>query len=212
MGPLLVVAAWEPELSHFRTLVSASMDVRLVDVGVGLVDAAVGTTRALMAHHPRSALLLGTCGAFEGRGLAIGDVVVGSTAAWVDAAYVSGHAALPPSLVVAVEADPSVADAARRAGAQCVQIATTAAVTTDAGLAAHLRATGDVEHLEAFAFARACATASPPVPWTIVLGVANMVGPGGRDEWRANHVMASKHAAEVASAMFLPPGGSRGAF
>lgn len=202
-GPLLVAAAWEPELTHFRTLVSPTVDVRFAGVGIGLVDAAVGTARALLVHRPRSALLIGTCGAFEGRGLGIGDVGVATMVSWVDAAYVAGHAALPPSVAVAIESDPSVADAARRAGGQCVQIATTSSITTDAGLAAHLRATGDVEHLEAFAFARACATASPPVPWTIVLGVANMVGPEGREQWKANHVIASLNAAEVARAMVL---------
>ena len=54
----------------------------------------------------------------------------------------------------------------------------------------------DVEHLEAFAFARACATAR--VPCARALGVANVVGSKGRAEWLAGHVGASEEAADVA--------------
>ena len=63
-------------------------------------------------------------------------------------------------------------------------------------LAARLAGCGDVEHLEAFGFARACAAEG--LPCGAVLGVANMVGGRGRAEWLAHHASASDDAADVA--------------
>ncbi len=61
-----------------------------------------------------------------------------------------------------------------------------------------MAALAPVEHLEAYAVARACQTLG--VPCTIVLGIANIVGAKGREQWRARHVEASARAAEVAFA------------
>lgn len=199
---ILVCAAWEPELTHFRGVTAASSAVVAAAVGVGVVDAAAGVTRWIERERPARALLLGTCGAFAGRA-AIGEVVVGASALLVDAALEAGHAALPPPLVARAALDPALRDAAVAAGARSVQIANTVAVTTDDAYAARLAAhsAADVEHLEAFAFARACALAE--VPCAIVLGVANVVGSRGRDEWRANHVEASRRAADLAARALL---------
>ncbi len=67
-------------------------------------------------------------------------------------------------------------------------------MTTDDAVALALAAaTGaQVEHLEAFAVARACADAG--VPFGAVFCVANTVGARGRDEWRANHERAAAAA------------------
>ena len=80
------------------------------------------------------------------------------------------------------------------AGGRSVDVATTLGVTTDDALAEALArgARCEVEHLEAFAVAAACAAAS--VPFAAVLGVANMVGSQGREQWRKNHRAASDAA------------------
>jgi hypothetical protein len=99
--------------------------------------------------------------------------------------------------------DRGLHDALVSAGAKSVQIANTVGITTDDALAGRLAraASGsgvvaDVEHLEAFAFARACAVAG--VPCATALGIANVVGSTGRAEWLAGHVRASQEAADVA--------------
>ena len=203
----LVAAAWEPELVRLRERVAREMPpgVQLVfePLGVGLVEAAAAMTRCIMRHEPEVSLLIGTCGAFAGGPfaggrLAAGAVVVGRRAAIVDASVVSGLAVLPPPMPAEAAFDPAIVEVLVSAGAKSVQIANTLGITVDDALAARLAGSGDVEHLEAFAFARACASASPPVPCAALLGVANMVGAAGRAEWLANHERASAAAADVA--------------
>jgi hypothetical protein len=99
--------------------------------------------------------------------------------------------------------DAAMLGALVAAGARSVHIANTLGITTDDSLASRLgHSTGPdgtppgVEHLEAFAFARACA--SHGVPCGAALGVANVVGASGRSEWLAGHTSASAKAADVA--------------
>lgn len=198
---LLVAAAWDPELARLRELVGEPAGAALEAVGVGLVEAAIGTSRALELARPARAVFIGTCGAFASSGIARGAVVVARAAALVDPAALEGRAALPPPMPREVIADAALADALAAAGARPARVACALGITTDDALAAALSSHGDVEHMEAFAFARACAAHG--VPWTALLGVANTVGSRGRDEWRAAHVEASARAAELAHAALL---------
>lgn len=202
MAKLLVVAAWEPELVRFREAIAGdgaqALELVLDTLGVGLIEASIEMTRCVMRHSPDAAVLIGTCGAFERiPALAPGAVVTGVRAHLVDGSAVEGTAALPAPMPSVSAFDAALRDALVVAGAQSVQIANTVGITTDDALAARLWRAGDhhVEHLEAFAFARACAVAS--LPCAVALGVANMVGARGRAEWLANHVEASANAADV---------------
>lgn len=192
---VVVVAAWEPELESFREFISeyiasCSKDLHVAAVGIGLVDATAGTTRALSRHGAvEHVVLLGTCGASPRSGLAVGDVVVGTSVRLVDPASVEGRAAMP------FAGEPIALDH-EVAGARPATVANTLGVTTDDALAERLAPLGDVEHLEAYGVARACQLAS--VRCTVVLGVANAVGSRGRAEWRAHHVEASARAAQAA--------------
>ena len=56
----------------------------------------------------------------------------------------------------------------------------------------------EVEHLEAFAVATACARAR--VPLAVVLGVANRVGSRAREEWLHHHQAAGKASTDVVAA------------
>ncbi len=184
---LLVAAAFDPELVRFRELArtGAPVELETATLGVGLVDAAIGMTRCIARHAPTHALLLGTCGGIR---VATHEVVAGSVARLA----VEAHAEAPPPMRLEEELDPALHDALVAAGAKSVQIANTVGITVKDAIAID----GDVEHLEAFAFARACAMHG--VRCGVVLGVANAVGASGRGEWRANHVVASARAAEVA--------------
>ncbi|MBX3206129.1 MAG: hypothetical protein KF764_13750 [Labilithrix sp.] len=206
---VLVVAAWEPELERFRELCrggsTLDVDLEVAPIGIGLVDAASGLTRRIVARAPSLVVFVGTCGASPSSGLAIGDVVAGARVSLIEPAVVEGRAAMPFASE-AVELDEAMVEALVAAGARVATIASTLAVTTDDALAAALAPHGQVEHLEAYGVARACqlergrdgAADEARVRAAIVLGVANVVGARGREEWRANHVAASARAAEVA--------------
>lgn len=185
-----------PELERFQELLKAEprANVALDAMGIGLADASTGLTRCIMTRRPTHVLALGTAGAAPRSGLAIGDVVVGQSARLIDPAVVEGRAALPYSAEAPFDA--AMVDALFAAGARPCVIANTLGITTDDALANKLGVLAPVEHLEAFAVARACQVLG--VPSTIALGIANFVGSQGREQWRANHVAASARAAEVA--------------
>ena len=199
----LVVAAWEPELAAFRARAGtiAAADVVVEALGVGLVEAAIAMTQCIVRHRPAAALLLGTCGAFT---LSVGTVVTASKVHLACGGITDGAAALPAPMPATASFDEKLHAALVRAGAKSVQIANTLGITVDDALASRLAASGDVEHLEAFAFARACAAAEgTAIPCAAVLGVANVVGARGRAEWLANHHSASAKAADVAYAAMM---------
>ncbi len=196
---LLVVAAWEPELERFRELAPGQVGGA---VGVGVVESAIGTTRLLAAHSaaPVAVVFVGTCGALPGSGLAPGDVVVVARARLVDAATLDGRAAPPGPMPCETPCDPELVARATGAGLRAVSALTTLGITTSDALATSLASHGEVEHLEAFAVARACASSS--VAFVAILAVANPVGADGRSAWLANHVQASARAAEAAHRVF----------
>ena len=187
---MLFVAAFEPELAKLREL---RPSVWAVPVGVGLPAAAVGTARALAGRSPKAVVLLGTCGAFPGRGLAIGDVVVAAGVRLASAAVARGEGSMPPAMLDVLACDAAPLGVRGRS----VQVATTLAVTTTGELAAAMAAsTGcDVEHLEAYAVALACREAG--VPFLAILAVANDVGPQGRAQWAQHHQRVSDALADA---------------
>lgn len=185
---LLCVSAFEPELTRFREL--APSWIATAPAGIGLVDAAIGTAELLARHSPAEVVFLGTCGTARSD-LAIGDVIVASSVSL----FAGPGSELVGESDIVVPMEGSLRDALVAAGATPATVATTVGITVTNDLATHVAATGDVEHLEAYAFVRACARAY--VPCAVVLGVANVVGAKGRAEWRANHAKASAHAAET---------------
>lgn len=185
---LLCVSAFEPELTRFREL--APSRIATAPAGIGLVECALGTAELLARHSPAEAVFLGTCGSARAD-LAIGDVIVATSVSL----FVGPGSELVGETDLVVPMNRAMRDALVAAGATPATVATTLGVTVTDDLATHVAATGDVEHLEAYAFVRACARAN--VPCAVVLGVANLVGARGRAEWRANHPKASAHAAET---------------
>ena len=183
MERALFLAAFPPEIAAL----DPSYD--RATVGVGLVEASLGAAAILAERRPQRVVLIGTVGAYPGSGVAIGDVV---TAERVLVASDTG---------AIVDAMPSSSLAVPISNARRVVVATTVAITTDDAVAVILeKSTGaHVEHLEAFAVARACERAG--VTFSAVFGVANVVGSRGRDEWRANH----ERAAAAACALFRNP-------
>jgi len=206
---LLIVAAFPPELAPFggRLVGDARPSfgrhtVAAEAVGIGLAAAAVGTAKQLAARRPRAVVLVGTCGAF-GDAIALGGVAVSRRVVLAEPAVAEGRAGYPEPMQVELSAAEGLAMSLGERAASAAprgrlaDVATTLAVTTDDLLAARLQSftSCDVEHLEAFGVASACAAGG--VPFVAALGVANRVGASGRAEWRANHRTASEAAVGV---------------
>jgi futalosine hydrolase len=172
-------------------------DVAARVVGIGLPMAAAGAAMQLTDMQPRSVVLLGTCGAYAGSGIALGEVIAARRLRLVDYAVVQGAAQFPDPMSIVTDAHAAILQTLAAAGARPADLATTLAVTVDDASAARIaQATAaHVEHLEAYGVAAACAARG--IPFGAALGVANHVGARGREQWRAHHRAASAAAVEA---------------
>ena len=213
---LLVVAAFPPELAALRARIGDAMrgsiagrTVAAEAVGIGIPGAAVGASARLQALAPRAVVMVGTCGVYAPSlaALPLLAVAVARRVRLIEPAVIEGRAAFPDPMSLACDASTGIARALVAAGGVDADVATTLAVTTDDALAARVaRATScAVEHLEAYAVARACATFG--VPFAAALGVANVVGSRARDEWRTHHRAAGDAAVALVVA-WLDAGGA----
>lgn len=166
-------------------------------LGVGPVVAGISAGAWLERARPEAVVLLGTCGAYPG-GPEVGAVVASSRLGLGSAAAASGLGYVPMA--------PAPIEGAEwlleRLGVPRVRVLTVQAVSTAPGLVAAFGAEWEVEHMEAFAVARACA--GRRVPFVALLGVANRVGPDAHTEWLRNR--RGVEAAVVAVAARLHAG------
>ncbi len=201
---VLVLAAFHPELAPLRATLGEGMrarvggcDVAARVVGIGLPMAAAGAAMQVAEVQPSLVLLVGTCGAYPGAGLAVGEVAAARRVRLVSPAVVDGLAQFPEPMSVATDAHAQTTEALERAGARVADVATTLAITVDDAASARIaRSTGaHAEHLEAYGVATACAARG--IPFGAALGVANQVGSHARDEWRTHHRAAAAAAVAV---------------
>jgi purine-nucleoside phosphorylase len=182
----LVVAAYPPELDRLPAGVTARA------VGIGLIDAAAGTERAIAEVRPQRLLLVGTAGALPQTGYAVGTVCV----VMVSTLAVRPCEFTPGPMPVIVHADAALVAHCRERGqlptADCVS---GIGITRDTAEAERLFAQAHLEHLECFSVLRAAERAG--VPATAILAIANRVGPDAHAEWLANRV-AAEAAAQAA--------------
>jgi len=201
---VLILAAFHPELAPLEATLGDAMSGRIGGlvvtaraVGIGLSTAAVGAATHLAEMRPRAVVLVGTCGAYAGSRLGIGDVVAPRRVRLVDASVAAGTSQFPDPMSVVADAHPGMAEGLEAAGARLADVATTLAITTDDAVAARIaRASGaSAEHLEAHGVATACAARG--VAFAAALGVANLVGARARDEWRVHHRSSAQAAANT---------------
>ena len=168
MPDVLLVAATEQELSGSNGLVC----------GIGPVEAAVATARALALRPAAAVLHIGVAG---GRGLATATLVIGAEAVYCDLA----------TAIVLVDRAP--ADARLVAAAQTVL---PAAPTLPIGTSAAVGSVGRdiaVEAMEGFGVLRAAALAG--VPALEVRAISNEIGESDRSRWRIAEAIDSLSAA-----------------
>jgi futalosine hydrolase len=165
---VLVVAATERELSGHEGLVC----------GIGPVEAAARTARALAAERPDAVLHIGLAGGVD---LEAGTLVVGTEAIYADLA-----AAIP--VVSRVEPDATLVAAIRAAfpEASALPIATRAAVS---GPSDTVSQGVPVEAMEGFAVLRACELAG--VPAVEVRVISNELGEPDRARWEIERGLAA---------------------
>jgi nucleoside phosphorylase len=163
---ILVVAATERELA-------GADGAAVLACGIGPVEAAAATARALMEARPSALLHVGIAGA---RGVDAPALVIGSEALYEDAA---GGALVPAR----VPADPELLAAARRALPD--------ALVLPIGTSAHVGGTSacTVEAMEGFAVLRAAQLAG--VPAIEVRAVSNEIDEADRARWRFDDALAA---------------------
>jgi nucleoside phosphorylase len=175
----LLLAAFPPELCGLEAAPPEGWEVACT--GVGAVTAAAATAR-LLAMAPRARVLfVGTCGAYDER-LAVGEVLAVAEAIATSQDELAARAYRPsvePVRWPATWALPLAAHA----------VAVPPAITTSDEGARALARVAVAEHLEVAGVFAACAAAGVPV--AAALGVANRVGAGAHEEWRANHARVS---------------------
>ena len=158
---ILVVAATVIELEWV-------VGVESLAVGVGPVEAALGTARRLAVDPPALVLHVGIAGAKTASGIAIGEVVIGTESRYTDL-----NAEIPGLVKVCQPAADLLAQvAALLPDARRLPIATTAFVGGGAC---------DVEAMEGFSVLRAAARAG--IPAVEVRTISNMVEEQDRRRW-----------------------------
>jgi nucleoside phosphorylase len=177
----LLLAAFPPELAGLDA--SPPPGWRVAAVGVGAIAAAAATATLLAAERPERVLLVGTCGAYDGR-LVLGDLILAEVAIATSLEELDGRAYRPALERTRFEATwrPDLALPAHA-------VAVPPAITATSDGARRLAAVAAAEHLELAAVFAACQAAG--VPAAAALAVANRVGPDANAEWRANHAGVS---------------------
>ena len=180
---ILVVCAVAQELERL----APRDDVEVIATGVGPVEAALGTARALAAKHYDAVINAGIAGGFRDR-CTVGDAVVCSREDFADLGLEDGRAfALPGGLELVrhVEADatllrPFIAGLIPVIVGRGLTSATVTSTTARA-LALAYRFRSDVESMEGFAVLRTAQAAG--VPAIEIRGVSNLVGERAANEW-----------------------------
>ncbi|HJN77691.1 MAG TPA: hypothetical protein QGF58_27470 [Myxococcota bacterium] len=160
-------------------------------LGVGPVVVAARMATLLVERRPDAVVLIGTAGAYPGSGLEIGQAVAARRCGLSHGVAAMGLGYVPRR-PAPVECHPEFLE---RVDLPRADVLTVGAVTTDTVLAGRLSDGWQVEHMEAFG--AACACAQRDVPFLAVLGISNVVGPDAHAEWLV-HRNAAQDAARAA--------------
>ena len=165
-------------------------DVLTGITGVGLVEATIGTLNMIAIYEPDEVVYIGTCGAYPGSGLEIGEMVSGAVVNIGSGDTVTGKmrmpSLLPSEVMCSAELLREFVDLQEK------RVVCTFGVTEDNELAVSLASLGDVENLELFSIVQAVGSISV----VGLLGVTNIVGENGGKEWQENYEMVMRRLVE----------------
>jgi len=194
-APSLLLSAFGPELAGLDR--DPPPGWVAATTGIGVIAAAVETSRLVREIRPVRVLFLGTCGAYDDR-LAVGDLIAAAGALATSVEELEGRAYRPEAEV-------------RRWGATwdlplpAHEVAVPPAITITIAGARALARVAAVEHLELTGVFAACVAAG--VPAAAALGVANRVGPEAHAEWRREHARVSAALVAAIRSTVLATGG-----
>ena len=202
-APLLILAAFEPELAPIRELIGIHSDIRMESVGTGVIDAAVNTSRLLSETSSPGlrVLFVGSVGAYD-MAVPLLSFVTAEKVIFTDYANSAMRAFLPPIVPIVSIANTVLREKVEQTTQSKREfVYTTPSITSNLDAADILRhSTGaGYESLELFAVARACDTFS--TPWASLSAVTNHIGPEGHQEWERNFAKAAKLTAEKVAAV-----------
>jgi nucleoside phosphorylase len=165
-------------------------------VGIGAITAAARMASILATKRPDKVLLVGTASAYPG-GPELGGVVtarrVGTSASV--AVMGLGYVPRPPNPLIC---DPFIL---HDLGLDSVDVLTASAVTTDSVLAGRLSDGWQIEQMEAFGVALACAQAD--VPFAGIFGIASLAGPEAHVQWLSHRSEAQEAARRAIASLFI---------
>lgn len=196
---LLILAAFEPELTALRKRAAQHPGLFLHSVGVGMVEAALGTTRLLAALPNVSnteVLFIGSAGALS-PALQLLAPVVARFATLADPCRAQNESYLPDICKTTFPA--SELSSLPFANLARCGFATPASISATESLAALLseQTKASAENLELFGVASACASFG--VPWSALSVITNHVGPAAHQQWKQNMPRAAEITAELIS-------------
>ena len=176
---MLIVAAYGPEL---KSLVSLGRKhavikdgVAYLQAGIGPVAATFGLTHFLENYRPERIVAIGTAGTFNAKHFPVGTIVQAKSVSMVS--HVPGMYACKDSPLLCKEGLGEV-------DLPFVRVYAPQEITSDAKRATQLAKHYDVEHLESYAYAFVANKFK--IPLQITLGLTNVVGPKGHEQWKKN--------------------------
>ncbi len=185
---ILLVSAWEPEQHTLKQTLQNCENIHFLLTGIGSLRATQRVTLALAQKKFDLVLFCGTAGAYNSAA-DLSKVFACQKTLWSDGAVLLGKSYIPPhqNLTETLECTEDFAFKIPHAFALCLP-----SITTDENLAAECARHADLEHLELFGVALACQEFK--IPWSGILGVANIVHKNAHIQWKQNHVNASESA------------------
>ncbi|MEE2750841.1 MAG: hypothetical protein VX519_05385 [Myxococcota bacterium] len=167
-------------------------------LGVGYVVAATRMATLLTETRPSGVVMLGTAGSYP-NGPETGSAVVARRIGLSLGVAVMGLGYVPRPPV------PYTCDSRlmERLDLPQVDVLSVGAITTDEVLADRLSDGWQIEQMEAYGTAHACAQAG--VPFVGIYGISNRVGPNAHTEWLAHRGDARDRVREAAGLFFAPP-------
>ena len=186
---VLVCVATEFESAILRQRFSSAEEIRIVQTGIGPVNAAHGATVAILDHRPEVIISCGIGGAYPSSGLRVGDVVCASAEVYGDLGAQSptgfldmralGFPVVPGPEPLFGELPMTIFPSGQRVRFVTVSTCTG---TDNAALEIEARTQGAIESMEGAAVAHVAHLHRIPVGE--VRGVSNIVGNRDKSSWR----------------------------
>lgn len=184
---LLICAAFSPEIQALHD--QAEKDYMTATLGVGLISAASSIASLFERHTITRVLFTGTCGAPLKTALKIGDIVRAKTIHTGDISVWSQDTFIPEIMPTRVTPTRFLTpqNTLHESDVFC-PLAITQSQIAAAILRVHFPTA--VENLECFAVAWNAVQRN--IPFEAILGVSNLIGPDGHEEWKTNHAKVSQ--------------------